>query len=225
MKKGYTCSSFEKVGVILKGRKPKDPGITVMDVTEGKKPNYKITKQSGVEIVEDEFLPPEPKNKSKVAVLGKAEAPEPRVAVVRQTPEMQLQILFTDVDFKRQKVRETKLLLKQTMEAHPSWAKMKEDKASYDQRYKVVRDSAVGELKSDIGEMHDIEVELKKEDERLRKDAVKLLVAGKDIVLKGENDREYGLELTVKVVPREMTVVDGDAKKEPRQIGGRQTHL
>jgi len=225
MPKEKTATSFEKVGAVLKGRKPKAPGITVMDAPDDKKPKVRITRQSGVEIIEDDLLPADDKKKSKVAVLGKAEAPAARVAVVRQTPEMQLQILFTDVDFKRQKVRETKLLLKSVMEAHPSWAKMKEDKASYDQRYKVVRDSAVGELKSDIGEMHDIEVELKKEDERLRKDAVKLLVAGKDIVLKGENDREYGLELTVKVVPREMTVVDGDAKKEPRQIGGRQTHL
>jgi phosphomevalonate kinase len=148
-----------------------------------------------------------PTKKTQVSVA------EPKLAVVRQTPEMQLQILFGDVETKTQRVREIREMVKEQKRAHPSWAKMMQDKTDLDKRHRVVTEATEAALKDELKELAELEKEMAEQSEALKKAAIPLLVAGNQIVLDGTEGRKFDVTLGVDIKLRKMVAVGGKGQK------------
>lgn len=146
----------------------------------------------------------------------------PHVAVVKKTPMFQLQFLFTDIDFKNQRLRELKATVVAQAKAHPGWDSYARDKAAVDEKLKTIKKAVAVECKSELDDIKELTTELETVAEKFKREAIPLLVAGKQVTLNGDGTGiKYVAELDVKVraLPAEDEELDQDEKTKALPAG------
>jgi len=121
--------------------------------------------------------------------------------VTRRSPTIQLQFIFTDIDFKVQKVRELKAEIKAEFEAAPGWKKIVEDQEDVNARKMTLREEIMKTIPEAFKDLEEIQADLAVEMGRFREKAIPLLIQGKELKLKGEKGKEYVARLDVKILP------------------------
>jgi len=138
--------------------------------------------------------------KAKTTAIAKVQKAS-KVKVIKATsPEMQLQMLFSQFETDQQRTREIQAELKLAREEHKSYAKLKEMKSEYETGMREVKQQVDAAHAEAIEELAEIKERKEATFASITEKAMPALMAGRDVNVRTDDGREHGLKLVVKVV-------------------------
>jgi len=126
---------------------------------------------------------------------------ENRAMVTKNSPTLQLQFLFTNIDHKQQKIRELKAEIKAEFEAAPGWMKIVQDQEDINEKKKILKEAIQEKIPEAFKDIAELEQELAIEMGKFRTKALPVLIGGKQVTMDGGNGMKFIAELDVVIKP------------------------
>lgn len=154
------------------------------------------------------------KEKSKKKQLKKSRT----VVVSKRGPvSFQLQFLFTDIDHKRQKIRELTSEIRAELEQAPGFRRLMEDKEKLLERAKSLKEEVKRAIPEAFKDLAELKAELELEEQKFRARALPILMRGEKLVLDGADGRQV-VELDVRVRKQETEELEAERAKEEKAL-------